>query len=94
MAIPVVAIIFTDKMKYSRIYVVGYTIFSQNTILAVLIEAIGYKKYIFNGFILQLFEFLLNTHPNSHNSIYHEDFPNYSLLQKYLGLQTSLLNEE
>ncbi len=45
MAIPVVAIIFTDKMKYSRIYVVGYTIFSQNTILAVLIDAIGYKKY-------------------------------------------------
>jgi len=45
MAVPVVAIIFTDKMEYSRIYVVGYTIFSQNTILAALIEASGCKKY-------------------------------------------------
>jgi hypothetical protein len=44
MAIPVVAIIFTDKIKYSSIYVIGYTIFSQNTILAVLIEASGSKK--------------------------------------------------
>lgn len=44
MAVPIVARIFADGMKYLRIRVVGYTFYSQNTLLAVLIEASGCKK--------------------------------------------------
>ena len=44
MAVLFVASIFTDKIENSRIYVFGYTFYSQNTLLAVLIEASGCKK--------------------------------------------------
>jgi hypothetical protein len=44
MAVPIVARIFIDGMKYSRIIAVGYTFYSQNGYLAVLIEASGCKK--------------------------------------------------
>ena len=44
MAVPTAASIFTDKIENSRIYVFGYTFYSQNTCLAVLIEASGCKK--------------------------------------------------
>lgn len=44
MAVPIVASILIAKMNFSRIYVVGYTIYSQDTFLAILIEASGCKK--------------------------------------------------
>lgn len=44
MAVPVVARKFIDRNIYLRIYAVGYTFYSQNTLLAVLIEASGCKK--------------------------------------------------
>lgn len=44
MAVSVVVRRIVDGMKYSRIRAVGYTFYSQNTLLAVLIEANGCKK--------------------------------------------------
>ena len=44
MAVPIVARKFVDGMKYSRIRAVGYTFYSQNGYLAVIIEASGCKK--------------------------------------------------
>lgn len=44
MAVPVVARRFVDGINYSRNIAVGYTFYSQNTLLAVLIEASGCKK--------------------------------------------------
>lgn len=44
MAVPVVARRIVDAMKYSRDRAVGYTFYSQNTLLAVLFEASGCKK--------------------------------------------------
>ena len=44
MAVPIVARIFAYGMKYLRTRVVGYTFYSQNTLLAVLIETSGCKK--------------------------------------------------
>lgn len=43
MAVPIVARIFIDRKIYLRIYAVGYTFYSQNCYLAVLIEASGCK---------------------------------------------------
>jgi len=44
MAVQIVARKFADGMKYLRIRAAGYTFYSQNTLLAVLIEASGCKK--------------------------------------------------
>ena len=44
MAVPIVVRKFADGMKYLRIRAAGYTFYSQNTLLAVLIEASGCKK--------------------------------------------------
>jgi len=44
MAVPIVAKKFIDGMKISRISAVGYSFYSQNGYLAVLIEASGCKK--------------------------------------------------
>jgi len=44
MAIPIVAQIFINGMKISRIRTVGYSFYSQNEYLVVLIEASGCKK--------------------------------------------------
>lgn len=44
MAVPIVAKRFVDGMKYLRIRALGYTFYSQNTLLALLIEASGCKK--------------------------------------------------
>ena len=44
MAVRIVARIFIEIVKSIKIYAVGYTFYSQNTFLAVLIEASGCKK--------------------------------------------------
>lgn len=44
MAVSIVARRIVDGMKYLRNRGVGYTFYSQNTLLAVLIEASGCKK--------------------------------------------------
>jgi hypothetical protein len=44
MAVPNVARIFIDGIKISKIRAVGYSIYSQNGYLAILIEASGCKK--------------------------------------------------
>lgn len=44
MAVSVVARRIVDGMKYSRIRAGGYTFYSQNGYLAVIIEASGCKK--------------------------------------------------
>lgn len=44
MAVSVLARRFIDGMKYSKIIAFGYTFYSQNRYLAVIIEASGCKK--------------------------------------------------
>lgn len=43
MAVTIIARRIVDAMKYSRDRAVGYTFYSQNTLLAVLIKASGCK---------------------------------------------------
>ena len=44
MATSIVASILIGKIKYSKIYVVGINLYSQNTFLAIQIDASGCKK--------------------------------------------------